>query len=903
VWEAVSTETERRVALKILTGIGSLTDESVSRFRREGRLAASLSHPRCVFIYRAEEAEGLPLIAMELMEGGTLQDLLREKGPLHYTEAVDHILDILEGLEAAHALGILHRDLKPSNCFLDADGRAKIGDFGLSRTLEGDASLTATGSYLGTPHFSSPEQVRGRDVDFRSDLYSLGATLYMLLTGHPPFEAAQAGEVLARILSEAPARPTSYPVQVPAGLERVVMKLLTRDPRKRFSSHAALRSALLPFSSQSLTAAGIGKRAVALGIDLLLQSALVLPPIIAVTGWAFGSPLRLEATLLSLGLDVLYFSFTEWFWGRSPGKFLMGLRVTAASGGPAGAGGIALRSFLFVGMCYLPPSLIHAVLPPSVFAVPSSAVLVIISYWLGYLIMASTMRRRNGYAGVHEILSRTRVVEPPLGEKSIVPDDGDRRLLPLPDAPAAFGPFRPLGMIWADEKESLLVARDEALGRRIWIHRYSEDPAGRPPEKLAALRPGRLWWLQGSREPGQAWDAYEAPSGTSLVDWVLAHGTITWADLRGILLGMAEEVSAGGRAGDLPREVDLSHVWMDRRGCVKLLGFPAMSATEAGVDQPLRPEDPELFRKLALYGLTGARSAESAVGRPPGVPVPEHAREFLGRLFSQDAAFTRPEEVREALKPLILKPGKVTKLRRLLALAPVLVPGLFQGMALFILFAGNMWMLDLSRTGAYQKRLEELNNGAQQASAQEADAIRTVLAAAYQEASAQPLGQSRLASMTSREIEFLKTNASRHSRITPEEKREAQSKLLPKFRQDRMSLFNILLTFVFVTLFLGVPAVLLAFVLRGSLLLKIFGIEVQTAHGARAGRLRCLARSAVAWSPALILLGLWLIGVKPARPEILFPAGLLVLVGAAIAIAIPERGLAERVSGTHLVPR
>jgi len=221
VWEAESLETVRRLALKVITETQAASPEVLQRFEREGRLAASLNHPNCVYVFGAEEVDGYPVITMELMPGGTLQDLLRQRGRLPAKEAVDFILDVIEGLEAANNAGILHRDVKPSNCFLDENGKAKIGDFGLSKTLELDSNVTISGAFIGTPSYASPEQVRGREIDFRSDIYSVGATLYALLTGEPPFVAKRTGEVLARILSEEPTPFSRHRVDVPKGLQRV----------------------------------------------------------------------------------------------------------------------------------------------------------------------------------------------------------------------------------------------------------------------------------------------------------------------------------------------------------------------------------------------------------------------------------------------------------------------------------------------------------------------------------------------------------------------------------------------------------------------------------------------------------------------------------------------------------
>src|SRR5262249_12157289 len=151
---------------------------------------AAVSHPHVVYIYGSEEIAGIPVIAMELLPGGTLKDRVENTGPLAPLEAIDAILQVISGLEAAHAGGILHRDMKQSNCFVDIGGTIKVGDFGLSNpTLEGAVTqFTTTSTFQGTPEFASPEQLRGERLDIRSDIYAVGATLHCLLAGRPPFE-------------------------------------------------------------------------------------------------------------------------------------------------------------------------------------------------------------------------------------------------------------------------------------------------------------------------------------------------------------------------------------------------------------------------------------------------------------------------------------------------------------------------------------------------------------------------------------------------------------------------------------------------------------------------------------------------------------------------------------------
>src|SRR3954468_21497622 len=203
VYEAEELESGRRVALKVL-GHSLDSPDTRKRFLREGRLAASINHPNSVYVYGTEEIDDTPVITMELVPGGTLHERVKASGPLPSGEAVEVIIQVMAGLEAAHTAGILHRDIKPSNCFLEPGGTVKIGDFGLSiSTLaRGDSALTLAGSILGTPDFSSPEHLRGEALDIRADIYSVGVTLYYLLTGRAPFQAENMVALLANVLDK-----------------------------------------------------------------------------------------------------------------------------------------------------------------------------------------------------------------------------------------------------------------------------------------------------------------------------------------------------------------------------------------------------------------------------------------------------------------------------------------------------------------------------------------------------------------------------------------------------------------------------------------------------------------------------------------------------------------------------
>src|SRR5215217_3914591 len=186
VWCAEDEVLGRRVAVKLMGGRFAEDPEYRERFRREAQAAAAMQHPNIVGIYDRSEWDGTPYIAMELVDGKTLKELVRERGPLPPEIAVGLAEQILRALAYAHRRGIVHRDVKPQNVILDQEGQAKVADFGIARA--GHSEMTQTGAIVGTVQYLSPEQANGDPVDARSDLYSSGLVIYELLTGHPPFD-------------------------------------------------------------------------------------------------------------------------------------------------------------------------------------------------------------------------------------------------------------------------------------------------------------------------------------------------------------------------------------------------------------------------------------------------------------------------------------------------------------------------------------------------------------------------------------------------------------------------------------------------------------------------------------------------------------------------------------------
>lgn len=244
VFEAVDTRLNRKVALKVLPKHLAARKEISQRFLREARLAASLNHPNVVTVHDADDQDGYCYLVMELLTGGNAQDLLKH-GPLNWREATQIIADVCRGLAAAHAKGLIHRDIKPSNIMRSADGLVKLADFGLAKaTAEELTTLTAAGSVMGTPHFMSPEQCRGEPLDERSDLYSLGATYYTLLTGINPFPEDGTVQVMFAHCSKPVPNVRETATDVPDECARIIERAMAKQRTDRFESASEMLAAL-----------------------------------------------------------------------------------------------------------------------------------------------------------------------------------------------------------------------------------------------------------------------------------------------------------------------------------------------------------------------------------------------------------------------------------------------------------------------------------------------------------------------------------------------------------------------------------------------------------------------------------------------------------------------------------
>jgi uncharacterized RDD family membrane protein YckC len=655
VYEAEEIESGRRIALKILAERAN-TPAYRERFLREGRLAASIRDDHTVYVFGTHESNGVLAIAMELVDGGTLRDLVIANKPLSLNAAVDAILQVIAGLEAAAAVGILHRDVKPSNCFVDRNGTVKVGDFGLSiSAAERDATQTAA-TVLGTPEFASPEQIRGDAVDVRSDIYSTAGTLYYLLTGRPPFSGKSVVEVISRVLENNVDSLASHRPDVPGPVVRCVMRCLSRDPADRPPTYEQLRRQLIAFSSAALPTVGPVPRLSAAAIDGIVLAA----PMEALelwfphSGWLAHSPSRLG---ISLVLGVVYFGVVEGIWGASIGKAICGLRIVRMMGHPAGTVRALIRAAVYHAADV--PMLGFMVLAPVITSTRTAANIGVLlaAQCLLILVLFSTARRGR-FVGLHDLASGTHVVRRRQAfRREPVPVPAPREVTPADRV--RVGPYSILATLTNEPTAALLFGHDPILERRVWIRTGTALALAVSAERRDLHRPGRLRWLCGRHVAQESWDAFEAPDGVPFTR--LGRDCRPWSSVRFWLVDLAEELHAcmSSRSGDLV--LDEERIWITKDGRAMMLDFAAPDGRGHG--SPARATlVQELTSESAQHFLR--RVARSALAGHP--PLPLGARSVLTRLGHPSL----PDfaEVVAALRAHLHTPARVTARRRMVHL-------------------------------------------------------------------------------------------------------------------------------------------------------------------------------------------------------------------------------------------
>jgi len=897
VYAAEQLEDGRQVAVKVLAaGLG--TEEDRARFFREGRTAAAINHPNTVYVYRTEEIDGLPTITMELVVGGTLEAKVEQRGPLPVEEAIRDILQVVDGLDAAQRLGILHRDIKPANCFVGPNGEVKVGDFGLSRPVDqvDQARLTQTGLFLGTPVYSSPEQLMGETLDLRSDIYAVGATLYYLLSGKLPFDADNAVRLIAVVMSGTPKPLIQQRPEIPYAVNALVMKCLARARDERFADYASLKSALEACLPNEAVAAPPARRLVAGVVDSYLietiTALLWLPLGLSLGINKFDMTTDPNAQLLMVVLMVPFqlviSAGCEGRLGWTPGKLLMGLRVVKADGARLGPAPGAAR-----GMLILAPALLTSLAAwPIESAIVRSWMTDVVTYvFLGlYFVRA---RRANGYLAEHDRLTGARVVR---ARSHLALRRVSSGLSDVPvTTPTAerVGPYQVTGPLAG--ATDVLCAVDPDLRRRVWLLKKPVGAAHVPLAERQIARTGCLRWLAARRTDADAWDAYAAIAGVSLRERLATP--VDWREIHGWLSELvAELMSRSDPTGEM-RSVRADRVFVSHDGHIVLLPFALQ-------DTSVRHSSAEHL----LADVSTLISAHVDAGTRSLWPV--SAQRVLAELANPAPELST---VRDMLREAGANLVSMSRQRRLALWASVTLPWLLVGVMFTVVY------LFMYNRDSAESRMKPLLRYLATTD-HRADSLddRRALVGAY------VAGHFRMEIVNRRgrsdTTELSVTEWKRADSLltaipaVPAEQLRAADQLVdsvwhgvpPGVLSTRRHLPYIAgMMLLAISLVLSVAAALFA---RRGLVMRVLGLELINHEGQPAGRPRLVWRQMLVWLPILALSSIpfivWTMEGRTTRKTLLYTivASLLLLVSVLTALRSPARGLTERLSGTTMVP-
>jgi serine/threonine protein kinase len=963
VYEAEGVDSGQRVAVKLLAGRLAANPAAVERFRQEGRVASQISHPHCVFVLGADADPdaGRPYIVMELMPGKTLKELVDGAGPLPPREAILRTLDVIAGLAEAHRAGVIHRDVKPSNCFLTADDRVKVGDFGLSKSLEPmpeqQQNLTRSGDFLGTVLFAAPEQIRGEPVSYESDVYSVAATLFFLLTGRAPHQEVSVTASLAKAVSEEAPPARRFNPQVPRELDRLIARGLAKDRDRRFATLDEFGDALRQLLPELQQPARPRVLVLAYLVDTFLLQLLIAPAEYLRHLLLPGDPGEglsynlAELTWPAVAVTVVYFTLFEGLTGATPGKRLLRLRVCRlGQTAPPGLRAAVVRTVVFNAVWWL------------MFQVPEWALeglgvygapIAVVGFVGGLVALLCQLRRTaDGWRGVHDLAAGTRAVQRPRPVErtrlvSRFPDPLERIVPAATPLPAEVGGFTVRGKL-ADLPDGgeVWAAEDKGLARRVLVRLLppgaDEPPSDETPPRPARLRVVEHGWLEWGGA-NRVWVGYAAPAGAPLADVTSVAKPLAWGDARPILEQLADELAADPTVGAAAVE----QVWVEPAGRVQVVPFPLpLGSGRSPVSRVKPAADPlRLIREVTTLTLEGAARAD---GGRVAAPIPPHASRITDRLFAADG-FDGLGPLRRELADSHSHPPRVTAGLRaghltvqgfLLALGLLVMAlsgGLYSfGVAIQTVGEGRQAesMAALLRTpdgparvAADARRLKSADS-----SPGRTPTVRTVVDRAERAVAPDQLPRTlaQLDALAARqeqeEVTARRTlnrperaALNRFERFIARETAAEQgvsplllSLLLQRADdpRDRIAQARDWLRPKCVVGILVWPLIWAGFALvfRGGIAWSLAGLTLVRADGRRAGRLRWFARELLVWLPftLLMLAALW---VQVAWPTWVFVrtavwlAGLLLLpVSVWLALREPARPPQDRVMGTHLVP-
>ncbi|MBC8352510.1 MAG: protein kinase [Planctomycetes bacterium] len=949
VYEADQTETGRRVALKILARSLDNT-EARKRFLREGRLAASINHPNSVYVFGTDEVEDVPIISMELVRGGTLAEQVAKNGPLPVSRAVDAILQVIDGLEAAREKGVLHRDVKPANCFIEPDGTVKIGDFGLSistgpRDDISRTELTFAGQVLGTPAFASPEQLRGDELDIRSDIYSVAVTLFYLLTGDTPFRGKNFVQLLATVLEQPAPRADQLRPDIPKGLANVLARCLHKLPEQRYRDYESLRQELLPFSTTAPTPALLGLRTLASIIDMTLLSMCMTPFTVFVHPGIIG-PEEIQAletnpfiisSFVTVSLTILYYGTSESHWGTSIGKSLLRLRVVDAGGSNPSFGRALARAAFFVvwpSMFSITHALVFAGASFNDLSVAPSMIFTMLlgpAYVIMFFTMFSTARRTNGYAGLHDRIGGVTVVsrQRDEGRQAWSVDD-----VPLPQLEAlpTIGPFAVLDTLVQNDDSKLVLAYDTRLLRRVWIHRRTQNNLQPVSESIRNIsRPGRLRWLANGVEGDDVWDAYEAPRGEAIADAM--QGDPDWSSIRYWLSDLAEELKMSGADSTLPKRLALDRLWIGSDGRLKLLDIaaPVTSKPVSEVSPRLTSSEYDQpcikFIAEVAHAMTVPKKRR---GRRSPLLIPLSARDTIDKLANLTSLETTGHRLRELLEGVPSVSRKKRFALMFCCIAASLSTAATLAMTGFVINRQTTEQVlspevyELKSAVTLLEAHKVIPN-----STKTTEQIRTWIAGHHRTTIQDPNTWSNAftLSLPPRSRQRLERLAKRPA-PTEEALLEADAVVQPIIEQMAAANQSPIAVFARGTTtgvyslgaipgmmalvwfeFVWFPSLFAALFFKGGLLLRMFNVVAVRRDGKRASGLRMFWRAMV---PAPIALALASVGMAQMDGGHAFPTltpvaswGAVLLVGVLLVVSVlhPRRSISDRLAGTYLVPR